>query len=108
MWCWQVLEEYTRALTISPSAPWQLQQLLEGREFSCNTVAHAGRVIAHADTEACLSNLYYRHEGSKEVRERSSLARSIFCLLACHYMSVVANRDVVSGDYKLLAVTLHS
>ena len=74
MWRWQALEEYTRALTISPAAPWQLQQWLEGREFSCNTVAHEGRVIAHADTEACLSNLYYRHEGSKEVRERFSFA----------------------------------
>lgn len=63
----QKLEEYTRALDISPAAPWQLQQLLVGREFSCSTVAHAGRVVAHADNEACLSCLYYRHIGVPQV-----------------------------------------
>ena len=58
---------YARALDISPAAPWQLQQKLRGREFSCNTIAFEGRVVAHADNEACLSCLNYRHIGDKQV-----------------------------------------
>ena len=59
--------KYTRALDISPAAPWQLQQKLTGREFSCNTIAHEGRVVAHADNEACLSCLDYSHVGDTQV-----------------------------------------
>jgi len=78
----QVLERYTRALDISPAAPWQLQQLLSGREFSCYTVAHRGRVVAHADTEARLSNLYYRHIGVPQVRPAAAVrSQSLEALL---------------------------
>jgi hypothetical protein len=74
----QALERYTRALDISPAAPWQLQQLLSGREFSCYTVAHRGRVVAHADTEARLSNLSYRHIGVPQARPAAAaLAESV-------------------------------
>ncbi|KAK9831523.1 hypothetical protein WJX81_005430 [Elliptochloris bilobata] len=63
----EALKDYTRTLDISAAAPWQLQQMLKGREFSCNTIAHEGRVVAHADNEACLSCLYYNHVGEKQI-----------------------------------------
>ena len=35
--------------------------LLQGKEYSCYSLAHEGRVVAHADTAAELSNLNYQH-----------------------------------------------
>ena len=43
--------------------PWLLQQLLKGREYSCNAIAYRGHVVAFADTDAQLSNLNYAHIG---------------------------------------------
>jgi hypothetical protein len=31
----------------------------QGKEYSCYTLAHEGRIVAHADTAASLSNLNY-------------------------------------------------
>lgn len=35
--------------------------LVQGKEYSCYSLAHEGRVVAHADTAAELSNLNYQH-----------------------------------------------
>jgi hypothetical protein len=37
---------------------------LQGREYSCYSLAHQGRLVAHADTTAALSNLNYKYEGA--------------------------------------------
>lgn len=35
--------------------------IVQGKEYSCYSLAHEGRVVAHADTAAELSNLNYMH-----------------------------------------------
>jgi hypothetical protein len=41
----------------------------QGREYSCYTLAHEGRVVAHADTAAALSNLNYAYAAHPGVRQ---------------------------------------
>lgn len=42
---------------------------VQGKEYSCYTLADQGRVIAHADTAAELSNLNYQYEGHPVIRQ---------------------------------------
>eukprot|EP00877_Chromochloris_zofingiensis_P006591 jgi/Chrzof1/2185/Cz11g05110.t1 len=56
-------------ITISDSQPWILQQFIKGPEYSCFTIAHEGRVVAHADTTASLSNLNYAYKGVPDIRD---------------------------------------
>lgn len=41
---------------------------MQGQEFSCYTLAHKGRVVAHADTPASLSNLNYGYTAHPGIR----------------------------------------
>lgn len=43
--------------------------LLQGKEYSCYSLAHEGRLVAHADTAAALSNLNYKYEGHPGIRQ---------------------------------------
>ena len=63
----QRLERYIQQYEMSETRPWLLQTFLEGPEFSCYTLAHKGKVIAHVDNVASLSCLKYKHVGIPEV-----------------------------------------
>ncbi len=43
--------------------------LPQGPEFSCYTIAHNGRVVAHADTSASVSNLNYKNVGRQDIND---------------------------------------
>jgi hypothetical protein len=42
---------------------------LQGKEYSCYTLVHEGRVVAHADTAAQLSNLNYSYEAHPGIQQ---------------------------------------
>ena len=42
---------------------------MQGKEYSCYTLADQGRVVAHADTAAELSNLNYKYEAHPGIRQ---------------------------------------
>ena len=65
-----------RNLEISKDRPWMLQQFLQGAEFSCYTIAHHGKVVAHVDNKAELSCLNYDHIGLPEVCQSCTYLRA--------------------------------
>ena len=58
-----------QTVDIGPNCPWILQQYLNGREYSCYTVADEGRIVAHSDNIASLSCLNFGHVDSREIAE---------------------------------------
>ena len=58
-----------QTVDIGPNCPWILQQFLNGREYSCYTVADEGRIVAHSDNIASLSCLNFGHVDSREIAE---------------------------------------
>lgn len=56
-------------ISITQQCPWILQEYIQGREYSCYSLAHLGRLVAHADTAAALSNLNYKYEGHPAIRQ---------------------------------------
>lgn len=54
-------------LDISEDAPWMLQQLLRGSEYSSYSIAHKGHLVLHSDTEARASNLRYHDTNNHQV-----------------------------------------
>ena len=62
------LDAFLRSVNISPSRPFMLQQPHEGPEFSCYALADKGRLVAHADTCAQLSNLNFKNMGRPEIQ----------------------------------------
>lgn len=63
------LDAFLRSVNISESRPFMLQQLMKGPEFSCYALADHGRLVAHADTKAQLSNLNFKHMGRPEIQK---------------------------------------
>ncbi|KAK9862330.1 hypothetical protein WJX84_000106 [Apatococcus fuscideae] len=63
------LDAFLRSVNISESRPFMLQQLMKGPEFSCYALADKGRLVAHADTCAQLSNLNFKHVGRPEIEK---------------------------------------
>lgn len=57
----------SQLFTATPAAVMLL--LLQGREYSCYSLAHEGRLVAHADTAAELSNLNYSYEAHAGIRQ---------------------------------------
>lgn len=63
------LDGFLRSVNISSKRPFMLQQLMHGPEFSCYALADKGRLVAHADTSAQLSNLNFKHLGRPEIQD---------------------------------------
>lgn len=63
------LDTFLSGVNISSSRPFMLQQLMHGPEFSCYALAHKGRLVAHSDTAACISNLNFKHLGRPEIQD---------------------------------------
>ncbi len=63
------LDAFLRSVNISHKRPFMLQQLMNGPEFSCYALADKGRLVAHADTSAKLSNLNFKHLGRSEIQD---------------------------------------
>ena len=61
--------DWLQSVNIGPNCPWILQQYLNGREYSCYTVADEGRIVAHSDNIASLSCLNFGHVDSREIAE---------------------------------------
>ena len=78
----QALAGYVADLDVSEDQPWMLQQLLQGSEYSSYSIAHAGHLVLHSDTEARASNLRYLDTNSREVRchERCSCPTPPACM----------------------------
>lgn len=58
---------------------------LQGPEYSCFTIAHEGRVVAHADTTASLSNLNYAYKGVPDIRD---------------WVTTFCNKTAISGQVR--------
>jgi len=63
-----LLPVHTYSLS-TPSVRMTLHSLAQGKEFSCYTLSYQGRVVAHADTAAELSNLNYKYEAHPGIRQ---------------------------------------
>ena len=63
------LDAFLSSVNISSKRPFMLQQLMNGPEYSCYALADRGRLVAHADTSAQLSNLNFKHLGRPEIQD---------------------------------------
>eukprot|EP00878_Enallax_costatus_P031410 GHUV01034351.1.p1 GENE.GHUV01034351.1~~GHUV01034351.1.p1 ORF type:complete len:435 (+),score=89.55 GHUV01034351.1:118-1305(+) len=54
---------------ITEQQPWILQEFIRGKEYSCYSLAANGRLVAHSDTLAELSNLNFAHQGHPGIQQ---------------------------------------
>ena len=94
------LDTFLSGVNISSSRPFMLQQLMHGPEFSCYALAHKGRLVAHSDTAACISNLNFKHLGRPEIQD--------FTARLCSALKLDGQVRLLPGlRFRQIAASLH-
>jgi len=68
------LNEYLKKISgdgnpITPQAPWQVQQYIEGTEYTCMAVLRDGHIRAMTTSESSFSQLNYKHKDVPAITE---------------------------------------
>ena len=63
------LEEYMCDLTITPQAPWLVQEFIKGNEYSTCAIAHEGALALFTDNAASISCFNYEPAREPQLRE---------------------------------------